>query len=118
MFNFRGNSHIYQMEKGRIHAGLTRVVWELNAVGLESGGTWYCTNPPAAAPRLLLLLLLLLVLVLVPALMPPPRLQRLPVAGRWLAPNAPWPHACCSGLTARSPWCLPLYADGTGSLIS
>ena len=26
MFNFRGNSHIYQMEKGRIHAGLTRVV--------------------------------------------------------------------------------------------
>ena len=38
IFNFRGNSHIYQMEKGHIHAGLVRVVWELNDVAIDSGG--------------------------------------------------------------------------------
>lgn len=31
-FNFCGNSHLYQMLPGKIHAGLTRVVWELNEV--------------------------------------------------------------------------------------
>ena len=31
-FNFRGNSHIYQMLPDKVHAGLTRVVWELNEV--------------------------------------------------------------------------------------
>ena len=34
-----GNSHMYHMEKGRCHSGLTRVVWELNPVTKESGGT-------------------------------------------------------------------------------
>ena len=28
LFNFSGNSHTYQMQKGQIHAGLIRVVWE------------------------------------------------------------------------------------------
>ena len=39
LFNFEGNSHIYQMQPGKIHAGLTRVVWELNEVGPGDGGT-------------------------------------------------------------------------------
>ena len=39
LFSFVGNSHIYQMQPGRIHAGLTRVVWELNEVGPGDGGT-------------------------------------------------------------------------------
>lgn len=40
-FNFRQNSHIYQMEKGRVHSGLTRVVWELNPVRSgEQDGYW------------------------------------------------------------------------------
>jgi len=38
-FNFSGNSHIYQMQPGKIHAGLTRVVWELNEVAAGDGGT-------------------------------------------------------------------------------
>ena len=38
LLQFRGNSHIYQMEKGHIHAGLVRVVWELNDVAIDSGG--------------------------------------------------------------------------------
>jgi hypothetical protein len=25
------------MEKGRVHSGLTRVVWELNSVGINDG---------------------------------------------------------------------------------
>jgi len=41
IFNFRGNSHIYQMEKQKIHAGLVRVVWELTDVALDSGGTHF-----------------------------------------------------------------------------
>src|SRR6266536_5827551 len=32
LFNFVGNSHIYQHQPGQIHAGLVRVVWELNEV--------------------------------------------------------------------------------------
>ena len=38
-FNFEGNSHIYQMLPGKVHAGLTRVVWELNEVVHGEGGT-------------------------------------------------------------------------------
>lgn len=40
-FNFRGNSHIYQMHPGKVHSGLTRVVWELNEVGAGDGGTLF-----------------------------------------------------------------------------
>ena len=32
MYAFVGNSHIYQSVPGRVHAGLTRVIWELNEV--------------------------------------------------------------------------------------
>jgi hypothetical protein len=48
-FNFRGNSHIYQMQKGRIHSGLTRVVWELNEVALGDGGTLFLSGSHKAA---------------------------------------------------------------------
>jgi hypothetical protein len=48
-FNFRQNSHIYQMEKGRCHSGLTRVVWELNCVTRKSGGTRFLTGSHKAA---------------------------------------------------------------------
>lgn len=43
-FNFSGNSHIYEMLPGRIHAGLTRVVWELNEVGPGDGGTMFLSG--------------------------------------------------------------------------
>ena len=36
-FNFCGNSHLYQMLPNKIHAGLTRVVWELNEVRSGDG---------------------------------------------------------------------------------
>ena len=42
LFNFPGNSHMYHMEKGRVHSGLTRVVWELNAVGMNDGVRTRC----------------------------------------------------------------------------
>lgn len=48
-FNFRQNSHIYQMEKGRCHSGLTRVVWELNPVTKASGGTRLLTGSHKSA---------------------------------------------------------------------
>ena len=52
IFSFVGNSHIYQMQPGRIHAGLTRVVWELNEVGPGDGGTLLMTGSHKAAfPR-------------------------------------------------------------------
>ena len=38
-FSFAGNSHMYQMLPGKVHAGLTRVVWELNEVAPGDGGT-------------------------------------------------------------------------------
>lgn len=38
-FNFAGNSHMYQAQPGRIHAGLCRVVWEINDVSCGQGGT-------------------------------------------------------------------------------
>ena len=51
-FNFSGNSHIYQMQAGRVHAGLTRVVWELNAVEEGDGGTMFLSGSHKAAfPR-------------------------------------------------------------------
>ena len=45
-FNFRGNSHIYQMQQGKVHSGLTRVVWELNEVGEGDGGTLFSAGQP------------------------------------------------------------------------
>ncbi|MXY83305.1 MAG: hypothetical protein F4Y91_14880 [Gemmatimonadetes bacterium] len=51
-FNFRGNSHIYQMQSGKVHSGLTRVVWELNEVGAGDGGTLFLPGSHKAAfPR-------------------------------------------------------------------
>ena len=51
-FNFRGNSHIYQMQSGKIHSGLTRVVWELNEVAAGDGGTLFLPGSHKAAfPR-------------------------------------------------------------------
>jgi len=51
-FNFRGSSHIYQMQPGRIHSGLTRVVWELNEVAEGDGGTLFLSGSHKAAfPR-------------------------------------------------------------------
>ena len=52
LFNFSGSSHLYQMERGRIHAGLTRVVWELNEVEKGEGGTLFLSGSHKAAfPR-------------------------------------------------------------------
>ena len=51
-FNFLGNSHIYQMQPGKIHAGLIRVVWELNEVREGDGGTMFLSGSHKAAfPR-------------------------------------------------------------------
>ena len=51
-FNFCGNSHIYQMQKGEVHAGLVRVVWELNEVREGDGGTMFLSGSHKAAfPR-------------------------------------------------------------------
>ena len=51
-FSFCGNSHIYQMLPGKVHSGLTRVVWELNEVGPGDGGTMFLTGSHKAAfPR-------------------------------------------------------------------
>lgn len=51
-FNFAGNSHIYQMLPGKIHAGLVRVVWEINEVGPGDGGTMFLSGSHKAAfPR-------------------------------------------------------------------
>jgi len=48
-FNFAGNSHIYQMLPGRVHSGLTRVVWELNEVGPGDGVTMFLSGSHKAA---------------------------------------------------------------------
>ena len=51
-FNFGGDSHNYQMLPARVHAGLTRVVWELNEVGEGDGGTMFLSGSHKAAyPR-------------------------------------------------------------------
>jgi hypothetical protein len=50
-----GNSHIYQCAPGRVHAGLTRVVWELNDVPSgdrgEGGSLLLSGSHKAAFPR-------------------------------------------------------------------
>ena len=51
-FNFCGNSHLYQMLPGKVHSGLTRVVWEINEIGPGDGGTQLLTGSHKAAfPR-------------------------------------------------------------------
>ncbi|MSR81796.1 MAG: hypothetical protein EXS58_02570 [Candidatus Latescibacteria bacterium] len=51
-FNFCGSSHLYQMLPGRVHSGLTRVVWELNEVGPGDGVTMFLSGSHKAAfPR-------------------------------------------------------------------
>jgi hypothetical protein len=51
-FAFCGNSHIYQMLPGKVHSGLTRVVWELNEVGPGDGGTMFLSGSHKSAfPR-------------------------------------------------------------------
>ena len=35
---------MYHMEKGRVHSGLTRVVWELNEVAPGDGGTLFLSG--------------------------------------------------------------------------
>ena len=49
LFNFSGNSHLYQMHPGRIHAGLVRVVWELNEVAAGEGGTLFLSGSHKSA---------------------------------------------------------------------
>ena len=52
LFNFEGTSHIYQMHPGKMHAGLTRVVWELNEVGHGDGTTMMLSGSHKSAfPR-------------------------------------------------------------------
>ena len=52
LFNFSGDSHLYQMHPGRIHAGLVRVVWELNEVATGEGGTLFLSGSHKSAfPR-------------------------------------------------------------------
>ena len=48
-FNFRGNSHIYQMQPNKIHSGLTRVVWELNEISKDDGATLFMSGSHKAA---------------------------------------------------------------------
>ncbi|HCR18178.1 MAG TPA: hypothetical protein DIU35_11905 [Candidatus Latescibacteria bacterium] len=51
-FAFCGNSLIYQMLPGKVHSGLTRVVWELNEVGQGDGGTMFLSGSHKSAfPR-------------------------------------------------------------------
>jgi hypothetical protein len=44
LLRFPGDSHIYRCIPGKAHAGLTRTVWELNAVDKEDGGTLFVTG--------------------------------------------------------------------------
>ena len=48
-FNFCGSSHLYQMVPGKVHSGLTRVVWELNEVGPGDGVTSFISGSHKAA---------------------------------------------------------------------
>ncbi|MBT5875117.1 MAG: hypothetical protein HOH43_16990 [Candidatus Latescibacteria bacterium] len=48
-FNFSGSSHVYEMLPGKVHAGLTRVVWELNDVESGDGGTLFLSGSHKAA---------------------------------------------------------------------
>lgn len=49
IFALCGNSHLYQMRPGQVHAGLTRVVWELNEVAPGDGGTLLLSGSHKAA---------------------------------------------------------------------
>ena len=44
-----GNSHLYQAFPGRVHAGLTRCVWEINEVAEGDGGTRLLSGSHKAA---------------------------------------------------------------------
>ena len=44
MLNFPGSSHMYHMQQGKVHAGLTRVVWELNEVKPGDGATKFISG--------------------------------------------------------------------------
>jgi ectoine hydroxylase-related dioxygenase (phytanoyl-CoA dioxygenase family) len=48
-FNFNGNSHVYQAQRGQVHSGLTRCVWELNPVRHGKGGTLVLSGSHKAA---------------------------------------------------------------------
>lgn len=49
MFRMPGDCHQYQCLPGQAYSGLTRVVWELNPVGKEDGGTLFITGSHKAA---------------------------------------------------------------------
>jgi hypothetical protein len=48
---FRGNSHTYQMQMGQVHAGLTRVVWELLPVEHGTGTHFMSGSHKSAIAR-------------------------------------------------------------------
>jgi hypothetical protein len=49
LMRFEGDSHIYRQVPGKAHAGLTRVVWELNPVEKGGGGTLFVSGSHKAA---------------------------------------------------------------------
>jgi hypothetical protein len=49
LMRFEGDSHIYRQIPGKAHAGLTRVVWELNPVEKDGGGTLFVSGSHKAA---------------------------------------------------------------------
>ncbi|MDP6115341.1 MAG: phytanoyl-CoA dioxygenase family protein [Planctomycetota bacterium] len=44
MLNMPGNHHIYRLYPGKVNCGLTRVVWELNPVEKQTGGTLFISG--------------------------------------------------------------------------
>jgi hypothetical protein len=46
---FTGNSHMYQHQRNKIYSGLTRIVWELNPVEHNRGGTLLLSGSHKAA---------------------------------------------------------------------
>lgn len=49
MFRMPGDCHQYQCLPGQAYSGLTRVVWELNPVEKDDGGTMFITGSHKAA---------------------------------------------------------------------
>lgn len=49
MLRMPGDCHQYQCLPGQAYSGLTRVVWELNPVGKDDGGTMFITGSHKAA---------------------------------------------------------------------
>lgn len=47
--SFGYNSHLYRQREGKVYAGLTRAVWELNPVKHGDGGTKFLTGSHKAA---------------------------------------------------------------------